>query len=211
MYAGKGLGFAQLVFGLAAVTGATGCSAAAAGSPRMPAVAFAASTDDVSDGCRIEGMPVVIATHVAPRGGVSATADGSLVWLRFGTTRDGRIAVALDPESLEIVDGGRSPDPVAAGLTPGLTPGPLELDLTAGRHLVAWTDGSLTDGMRVRALTVDDRGRAVGDEINLGYEGSAIGRPAAAIAPSGHGVLAFIESNGAGFQLVVARTRCMAA
>ena len=88
--------------------------------------------------------------------------------------------------------------------------GPVELGLPGGRRLVAWTAGSLDDGLRVKAVTVNENGSAAGPEIDLGYEGSAIGRPAVALDATGQGALAFVESNGAGFQLVVTHVSCAA-
>jgi hypothetical protein len=45
--------------------------------------------------------------------------------------------------------------------------------------------------------------------IDFGYEGSAVGQPAVAVTRAGNGVVAFIESNGAGFQLVVTHVTCV--
>jgi hypothetical protein len=150
-------------------------------------------------------MPRVIATHVTPQAGVTATADGSHVWLRFGTTKAPRVLERLDVDSLE-----SNTDANAAPLENGAGRGPVVLSLPDDRRLVAWTDGTLEKGMHVRAVTVGTDGISVGQSIDLGYEGSAIGRPAVAVTPNGHGVLAFIESNGAGFQVVATRVSCTA-
>ena len=69
---------------------------------------------------------------------------------------------------------------------------------------MAWTEGSLETGYRVRAtiLSLDGSTSAPTD---LGDQGSAIGQPVVAVTPAGDGVVAFIESNDDGFQLVVKR------
>ena len=51
---------------------------------------------------------------------------------------------------------------------------------------------------------------ASSDPVDLGYQGSAVGDPAVAVTSSGSGVVAFIESNGTGFQLVAMRVSCSA-
>lgn len=182
--------------------GALGCSTAA---PRSPAVAFGAGTSDVSPSCTPDGMPHVIATHVVPKTGVTAVSDGAHLGLRFATTKRPRIAVALDPETLQI-DEGQVPPPETASTALGA---PVRVELTGGRHLVAWTEGSLEEGLRVRATTVAADGSSEAP-LDLGFQGSAIGQPAVAVTRAGNGVIAFIESNGAGFQLVVTHVTCTA-
>jgi hypothetical protein len=148
-------------------------------------------------------MPRVVATHVAPKDGVSAVAADGKIWLRFGTTHDPRVSLALDPASLEVIDAGEAP-PLA--LT-GAARGPVQVELEDHRHLVAWTEGSMDKGLSVKVATVSDDG-IPGVPADLGYEGSAIGQPAIAVTPAGAGIVAFIESNGAGFQVVVTRATC---
>ena len=197
--------FVYSLVGAGALAAMTGCSAAAAQPTRWasPTVAFGPSTGDVPSGCTPEGMPRVIATHVAPRAGVTATADASHVWLRFATTKAPRVVERLDADSLESsADADEAPPEIGTGS------GPVVLSLPDDRRLVAWTDGTAEQGKRVKAVTVDPDGLSIGQGIDLGYEGSAIGRPAVAINSTGHGVLAFIESNGAGFQLVATRVLC---
>jgi len=199
-------GLGVVLFGLAVAGGALGCSSSTrvATAPVSPAVAFGANTSDVDPGCSLDGMPQIIATHIAPRAGVSAVANGGRVWLRFATTRDPRVTVAIDPETLAVVDDAMAPVEAA----PQSVRGPVEVDLPDHKHLVAWTAGSLDQGLHVKAVTVDDQGVALGAPLDLGYQGSAIGRPALAFTEEGKGVLAFIESNDAGFQLVVVRASC---
>jgi hypothetical protein len=171
---------------------------------RHPAVGFAATATDLSGGCSLGGMPRVIATHVAPKAGVTATAAGGHVWLRFATTRNPNVTVALDPESLEVQDVNEAP-PVAK---PALERGQLlGVDLEDHRRIVAWTEGSAEQGISVKLATETNDG-SPSNAVDLGYEGSAIGTPALAATPEGKGVVAFIESNGAGFHLVVTRVSC---
>lgn len=183
----------------AACSATTGTSAAVA----HPAVEFAASTADVGAGCALEGEPHVIATHVVPKAGITATAVDGHVWLRFATTRNPRVTVALDPGSLEVVDAGEPPPAVAMARASQ----PISLDLEDRRQLVAWTDGSAEQGLRVKLAQVSGDVRSSG-ALDLGYEGSAIGAPVIASSSDGKGVVAFIESNGAGFHLVVTRVTC---
>jgi hypothetical protein len=190
--------------GAGALASVTGCSnAAQQARSASPTVAFEAPIGDMPAGCTPEGMPRVIAKHVAPQAGLTATADGPNVWLRFATTKAPRVVERLGVDSLEA-----STDTSGAPPEIGATSGPLVLSLPDSRRFVAWTDGTLEKGMHVRGVTVDADGASVGQSLDLGFEGSAIGRPAVAVTPSGHGVLAFIESNGAGFQVVATRVSC---
>lgn len=180
------------------------CSATTnASAARHPAVGFAATATDLSGGCSLEGMPRIIATHVAPKAGVTATASGGHVWLRFATNRDPSVAVAIEPESLEVEDAG---EPPVASPAPKAGQ-PVAVNLEDHHRLVAWTEGDPEQGLSVKLATATDDGSA-SNAVDLGYEGSAIGAPALAATPEGKGVVAFIESNGAGFHLVVTRVTC---
>jgi hypothetical protein len=198
-----GVGTVSALLGVLAMAGPLGCSSTTALRGGSPSVAFSAPAPDVDRGCSLDGTPRVVATHVRPMVGVTAVADAGVVWLRFATTREARVAVAIDPETLQLVDAGEPPVETAAASIKG----PVEVDLPGDERLVAWTQGSSEDS-RVRAITVAPLGMAVGRTIDLGFEGSAIGRPAAAFGPHGKGVLAFIESNEVGFQVVVVRAAC---
>ncbi len=199
-----GSGFGWVLFGLVAAAGALGCSSTtlAGGSP---AVAFGAAASDVDRGCSLDAAPRVLATHVKPMSGITAVTEGGVVWLRFATTHDARVAIAIDPDTLQMVEVAAPPVEVAAGALKG----PVEIDLPGHERLVAWTEGS-TEDAHVKAVTVADQGMAIGATIDLGFHGSAIGRPAVAFGAHGKGVLAFIESNDVGFQVVVVRAGCAA-
>jgi hypothetical protein len=192
---------AASVFALAT----TGCSASAA-SPvaRQPVVAFGATPSELAGACTMDGTPRVVATHVVPRGGVTAVAHGGSVWLRFETTRDARAVMAIDPRTLEAIDAGDAPAEQAAPAAP------VRVQLDGGRSMVAWTEGTDETGLSVKVATVDAEGVTT-PPADLGFEGSAIGRPAVASTPQGQGVVAFVESSGIGFHLVVTRVTCPAA
>jgi len=181
------------------------CSTTTADSvARHPAVGFAATTTDLSSGCALEGMPRVIATHVAPKAGVTATEANGHVWLRFATTRNPGVTLAIEPESLEVQEVGELPPPANPAPKSGQ---PVAVDLEDHHRIVAWTEGSAEQGLSVKLATVTDDGTP-SNAVDLGYEGSAIGTPALAANPEGKGVVAFIESTGAGFHLVATRVTC---
>jgi len=192
-----------LLVGLVAAS--AGCSTTTRVAPVSPAVAFSASRSDVEQGCSIDGMPRVIARRVMPMRGITAAVSSDRVWLRFATVRDPRVLLAIDPETLDVVTDATRPVEVA----PTTTRGAVELQLQDHGRVFAWTEGSLNDGQHVKAVTVSDEETALGADA-LGFEGSVFGRPAVAFDANGKGVLAFIESNDTGFQVVVARASCPA-
>jgi hypothetical protein len=178
------------------LAGVTGCSEglpeAGAASPE---VAHETRTIGVPAGCSPKGMPRVVATHVVPRAEITATSDQSKVWLRFGTTRAAHTLASVNMQSLEadVAPQGAAPDPQGS-------PTPATARVPDGKDLVAWTADSGFSSWREAGTAPDG--------VDLGYQGAAIGRAAIAVTPEGEGVLAFIESNGAGFQLVATRVVC---
>jgi hypothetical protein len=184
-------------------SGALGCSATASMAPRSPAAAFDSGASNLDSIPTPDGTTQVIATHVVPKAGVSLVADGDRIGLRYATEANPRVTVALDPASLQIVGGETSP----AGAPSSLPPGPASAELADHGHLVAWTEGSLETGFRVRATTVAPDGSS-DTPVRVASEGSAVGQPVVAVTGTGTGVVAFIESNGDGFQLVVKRVDC---
>jgi hypothetical protein len=180
--------------------GALGCSSTASVA-RSPALGFAASPSDIAQSCTPDGTQV-IATHVVPKAGISAVAQGDRIGLRFATTANPHVALALDPGTLEVLAG----EPAPAAAAPSPAQGPVQVELTGHRSLVAWTEGSVEGGWRTRVATVAADGSS--EAVDFGYEGSAVGQPAVAVTRAGNGVVAFIESNGAGFQLVVTHVTC---
>jgi hypothetical protein len=85
---------------------------------------------------------------------------------------------------------------------------PVVADVDSRRSVFAWTEGCVDTGMDVRVLTVDGEGEPLGAPVTVPHAGSAIGQPAVAVAASGWGVVAFIDSNGHGFELVAATLNC---
>jgi hypothetical protein len=138
-------------------------------------------------------MPRVVATHVVPRDEITATSDSSKVLLHFGTTQSAHALASVNVQSLEA-------DMAAESATPELEPTPVTAPLPEGKKLVAWTARSDFSSWHPDGAT--------SDAADLGYQGAAIGRPALAVTPEGDGVLAFIESNGDGFQVVATRVVC---
>ena len=180
-----------------------GCSASTAS--RSPAVAFGASASDIASvgtsvdtgaWCALHGEPRVVATRVSPTAGLKATSMAYRVWLHYGTT-----TVAISPESLDVV-ADQVPPPREVLDRPGHS---VEVATEDGRRLVAWTQGEVFRGNDVRTAST---GLASSDPVDLGYQGRAVGDPAVAVTSSGEGVVAFIESNGTGFQLVAMRVSC---
>ena len=193
------VGVGGLLLGLATA----GCAETLPAVPHSE-VAFSAPTSDVEPFDSGPRGPRVLATHVMPMRGVTAVADGGHVWLRFRTTREPRVVIAIDPETLEVVDGSTPPVQPA----PGTPDGPVEIDVHDQDQLYHWVGPWLDDVLSHPGETPDDGALA---PMELGYHGSAIGMAAVAVGKDCKGVLAFIESNGSdsGFDLVVMRTsRC---
>jgi hypothetical protein len=168
-------------------------------------VAFGAGVSDIATGgrCALLGEPRVVATHIVPKTGVTAVSKGGRVWLHYATKAKAEETIALEPESLETVEG-ETPPPAETLEGPADR---VEISLNDGRRLIAWTQGSVYSGLKVQAAYLATDGSTEGI-VDLGYQGSAIGDPAVAVTSAGNGVVAFIESNGAGFQLVATRVSC---
>jgi hypothetical protein len=189
---------------LAAAPVCLGCAGRTAAEP-APALAFAATATDIAPGGCAIGSPRVLAQKAAPPAGVSARAESQAAWIAFGPTAVERVALKVDPVSLGVVetitDGDAAPTSIAHG-------DGVFAWLDGGRSIRAWTEGSTESGHRVRVQTLDRTGEPLDAPVALQGEGSAVGAPAVAVDPSGRGVVAFIESNGHGFQLVAAPLDC---
>ena len=199
------LGPGGLVLGVVLGSGGVGCVLTPRVAPAgAPTVAFGASDADVSfPSCTPDGMPRVVATHVVPMNRISAVADGDRIGLRFSTTQTPLDAVTLDARTLDVVEERAPPDYLAPS-EPGE---PVRVELSDRRHLVVWMSGTIETGLSVQAVTVG-AGGSPSTPVQLGYEGSAIGDPTVAVTDDGDGVIAFIESSGAGFQLVATHMKC---
>jgi hypothetical protein len=207
---------------LAAAPVCVGCVASAPGvNVSAPALAFAATDTDVGPGGCAIGPPRILGTTAAPPVGVSARAESSRVWLRFAPTTQERLAMAIDPVSLDVLETLETSPPSIrswAGAAPSggddtaLWSASHKNEVFAwidgGRSILAWTEGSLETAKQVRVQTFDRGGEPLDSPVALDHEGSVVGAPALAVGSSGRGVLAFIESNGHGFQLVAASLDC---
>jgi hypothetical protein len=225
-----------------AATASFGC-ATAAPSSRTPSLAFGVVASAPS-ACTIHGTPRVLATRALPPAGVDAESDWSRVWLRFAQKANVQLALAVDPETLEVAEASEC-NPASLDAKGAITPAawlgastanqggsrtatadavhalePIAgssqsrvsravlVRVDAHRSVVAWTEGTLDTGLDVRVLTVGSDGDPLGAPVTLPHEGSAIGLPTLAVASSGQGVVAFLESNGSGFQVVAASLDC---
>ncbi len=119
--------------------------------------------------------------------------DGtSRVLLGFGTTKESHVIASVNVHSLE-----------AEANEPGATLANEAQEATVrDEKLIAWTTKGPASAWRMRSDA------AAVDPNDLGFHGAIIGKPAMAVALDGKGVLAFVESNGDGFQLVATRVLC---
>lgn len=83
---------------------------------------------------------------------------------------------------------------------------PAVAGLGKGRFLLAWTEGK-TDH-RVRAITIDESGKALGEPITVSGEKVNAGQPAIAVGTDGRGVVAFLGAKGKSYELRAAAIRC---
>jgi hypothetical protein len=172
--------------------------------PRAPPSALAVDACNRSAGATAEETHVV-ATHVVARAGVRVVADGDRIDLRFATAGNPGAALTLDPVTLQVLGGETPPVDTPSGGASARQ----HVELPDHRRLVAWTEGSLETGYRVYATVLSLDGSAAAP-TDLGDQGSAVGQPVVAVTPAGDAVVAFIESNDDGFQLVVKHVTCAA-
>ncbi|HEY6463491.1 MAG TPA: hypothetical protein VIY73_25160, partial [Polyangiaceae bacterium] len=86
-------------------------------------------------------------------------------------------------------------------MSPGITA------LPGGRFLLVWTEGP-TSAHDVRALTLTSDGKPLGAPLVISNPGVNAGQGQAAVASSGQGAVAFLESGGNGFQVVATPIAC---
>ncbi|MGH7296457.1 MAG: hypothetical protein ACRELB_16085, partial [Polyangiaceae bacterium] len=79
--------------------------------------------------------------------------------------------------------------------------------LSGGRFLLVWTEGP-TSGHDVRALTVSADGKPLGAPLVISNPGINAGQAQVAVAPTGQGIVAFLESGGNGYQVVATPIGC---
>jgi hypothetical protein len=73
--------------------------------------------------------------------------------------------------------------------------------------LLVWSEGPPA-GRRVRAVALAGSGKTAGPAIDLSSSGANAGQAQAAVAASGRGVVAFLQSAGSGFELVGTPITC---
>jgi hypothetical protein len=79
--------------------------------------------------------------------------------------------------------------------------------LPGSRFLLVWTEGPMS-GHDVRALTLSSDGKPLGQPLVISNAGVNAGQGQAAVTTSGRGVVAFLESNGTGFQIGATPISC---
>jgi hypothetical protein len=81
--------------------------------------------------------------------------------------------------------------------------------MSGGRFLMVWTEGPVASH-QVRALTLSSDGTALGSPLTISAEGVNAGQGQAAILADGRGVVAFLASDGTGFEVVANPVVCPA-
>ena len=75
------------------------------------------------------------------------------------------------------------------------------------RFLLVWAEGHVSDH-DVRALTLSEDGKPIGDPLDVSSAGSNAGQGQAAVTAAGHGLVAFLESGDKGFHVAGTRIEC---
>lgn len=79
--------------------------------------------------------------------------------------------------------------------------------LPGGRFLLLWTEGPAS-GHDLRGLTLDSDGKPLGGPLTLSSPGVNAGQGQAAVNATGSGVVAFLESASAGFEVAATSITC---
>lgn len=167
-----------------------------------------------------EGLPTGEAVSECPGGESPAVAtSGGETMLAKEAAGAGRPGVSLDvlvydtsPGALLGFVAGGPPRVVETSFDAGSRPPsrPGLVGLPGEQFLLTWVDGGIeTHG--AHAQVVAGWGRPVGPAFDLSPgDVSVIGRPTAAIGPDGAGVVAFLASNGHGFDVMATPVACEA-
>jgi hypothetical protein len=145
----------------------------------------------------IVGAPVVavnegaIVAAWADRTGPDATWSLRLVRFNAGEP-------AAEPRTFALPPGGRG--------GPAMSPAIAALQHQKG-FLFVWSEGPAA-ARGVRAVTLTAAGETVGPGMDLSNAGANAGQPQAAVAASGRGVVAFLQSAGGAFELVATPITC---
>jgi hypothetical protein len=87
------------------------------------------------------------------------------------------------------------------------TMSPAVVAVPGKRFMLVWTEGAQSRH-DVRALTLGENGAPIGASLVISAEGSNAGQAQVAIAPSGRGVVAYLESTDDGFQVAATPIDC---
>jgi hypothetical protein len=86
---------------------------------------------------------------------------------------------------------------------------PALVPIAGERFLLTWVDGDI-ESHQLHAQVVAGWGTPVGAAIDLSPgDASVIGRPSAAVSADGHGIVAFLASNGHGFDVLATPVACV--
>lgn len=84
---------------------------------------------------------------------------------------------------------------------------PAVAGLGKGRFVLAWTEGPVSKH-QVRALTIDETGKPMGEPLTISPASVNAGQPQVAVGPDGRGLVAFLGAKGKGYELRAASIRC---
>jgi hypothetical protein len=122
----------------------------------------------------------------------TASDPWGLRWVRFANAaRPGEPVSFLPPA------GGKGENAMSPGITA----------LSDGRFLLVWTEGPAS-GHEVRALTLTPEGQPIGAPLAISGDGSNAGQGQAAVNAAGRGVVGFLRSRGATFEVAATSIVC---
>ncbi|WP_394831470.1 hypothetical protein LVJ94_33655 [Pendulispora rubella] len=110
------------------------------------------------------------------------------------------------------VRGSESPSPVESLEIPNDDAGasyisPSIVSLDGGRFLVVWSEGPALQH-RVRAMTINAEGHALGSPLSISSEGANAGQGQAAVLPDGRGIVAYLAGRDGHFELMATPIDC---
>jgi hypothetical protein len=214
------------------IIGTIGSIGCAAGNPALGprSAANSVAPSAAAEGevpCRVVGPSQVVASGAFVPAGVEAGLEDGRVTIRFAR-RKAQCRVASIPGGPGADEGPANcpranPDLFATGSDvrpPYAGPGvaflgfPLDghrpsLEQSGGKRLLTWVDGDAVGGHSLHGQAVAGSGKAAGPTLDLSpTDVSVIGRPSVVISPDGRGVVAFLASNGQGFDVRATPIAC---